>query len=131
MSIEILIAVSTAALFGMMIQGMVLSRVRRAHRDLAEKFERGREQLQQLEQELSALCSASVGAGDHLVKLEQQVQRIGERQGLLEVRAGGNRPYGQASQLVHKGADIEELVDTCGLTRGEAELLVLMQRGAA
>jgi hypothetical protein len=33
--------------------------------------------------------------------------------------------------LVTRGADIDELVETCGLTRGEAELLVMMQRGTA
>lgn len=87
--------------------------------------------VQALEQELAALCSASVGAGEHVVKLEQQVQRINERQDQLDLRVAGDRPYSQASQLVNKGADIEDLVDSCGLTRGEAELLVMMQRGAA
>ena len=86
--------------------------------------------IQSLEQELGALCSASVGAGEHVVKLEQQVQRITERQDQLELRVAGNRPYDQASQLVNKGADIEDLMDSCGLTRGEAELMVMMQRGA-
>jgi uncharacterized protein YigA (DUF484 family) len=90
-----------------------------------------RERVQQLEQELGALCSASLGAGDHVVRLEQLVQRIVERQNHLEMRATAERPYSHASQLVTRGADIDELVETCGLTRGEAELLVMMQRGAA
>jgi len=46
------------------------------------------------------------------------------------MRVSVERPYSQASQLVNHGADIDELVETCGLTRGEAELLVMMQRAS-
>jgi Protein of unknown function (DUF2802) len=107
--------------------------LRRAHSVSAglETEQALRERVQQLEQQLSALCSASVGAGEHLVRLEQQVQRIVHRQDQLEMRASVERPYSHASELVIRGADINELVETCGLTRGEAELLVMMQRGAA
>lgn len=101
-----------------------------AEETLREELKATRQRVQQLEQELGALCSASSGVGDHVVMLEQQVQRIIERQNTLELRSSGDRPYSQASQLVHNGADIEELVGTCGLTRGEAELLVTMQRGS-
>ncbi|VAW77042.1 hypothetical protein MNBD_GAMMA15-1046 [hydrothermal vent metagenome] len=98
---------------------------------LREKSASAGERVHQLEQELGALCNASVGAGEHVLRLEQQMQRIIERQNGLEMRSVGERPYNQASQLVNKGANVDELVDTCGLTHGEAELLVLMQRGAA
>ena len=105
-------------------------RARSGEETLLEELQATRQRVQQLEQELGALCSASSGVGDHVVMLEQQVQRIIERQNTLELRSCGDRPYSQASQLVHNGADIEELVGTCGLTRGEAELLVTMQRGS-
>ncbi|HHH45175.1 MAG TPA: DUF2802 domain-containing protein [Gammaproteobacteria bacterium] len=106
-------------------------RARCREQSLYEELQLTRQRVRQLEQELAALCSASTGVGDHVVRLEQQVLRIIERQDVLELRSGGERPYRQASQLVHNGADIEELVGTCGLTRGEAELLVMMQRGSA
>ncbi len=131
MSSEILTATVALVLLGLIIQGFALLRVKRTCRALQEEFQRTQHSLRQLEQQLGGWCSASAGAGERVVRLQQQVQRIIERQNLLELRAGGDRPYTQASQLVHKGADIEELVDTCGLTRGEAELLVMMQRGAA
>ena len=106
-------------------------RVKRSHKEVAEILQDAQQRVNQMEQELGALCSAAVGAGEHVVKLEQKVKRIIERQNLLELRASSDRPYTQASQLVHRGANIEELVDSCGLTRGEAELLVMMQRGTA
>ncbi len=128
---EILMVLTAAALLGVSIQTVALLRVKRSHRDETEILQDAQRRVRQMEQELAALCSAAVGAGDHVVKLEQKVRRIMERQNLLELRASSDRPYKQASQLVHSGANIDELVDTCGLTRGEAELLVMMQRGTA
>jgi hypothetical protein len=128
---EILMVLTTVALLGVSIQSIALLRAKRSHKDVAETLQDAQQRLKQMEQELGALCSAAAGAGDHLLKLEQKVKRIIERQNLLELRASTDRPYTQASQLVHRGADIEELVDSCGLTRGEAELLVMMQRGTA
>jgi hypothetical protein len=127
----ILMLLASVALLGVVIQSAALLRLKRSHKDTADILDDARQRLKHMEQELGALCSAAVGAGDHVVKLEQKVKRIIERQNLLEVRASSDRPYTQASQLVHRGADIDELVDTCGLTRGEAELLVMMQRGTA
>ena len=131
MTTVLLIMLTTVAIAGFVLQSLALIRVKHSQQEQAENYRDCRQRLTQVEQELAALCTASVGAGDHVVKLEQQVKRIIERQNMLELRASNDRPYAQASQLVHKGADIEELVDTCGLTRGEAELLVMMQRGAA
>lgn len=113
------------------VQFFTIRQFARERSELRELCSSSGERVQQLEQELAALCNASVGAGEHVLRLEAQVQRIIERQSGLEMRSAGDRPYSQASQLVNKGANIDELVGTCGLTRGEAELLVMMQRGAA
>lgn len=131
MMTSILIALTGFACMGLFYQSYALRNAKRLSIDLEETEKGLQQRIQQLEQELGALCSASVGAGEHVVKLEQQVQRITERQNQLELRAASERPYSQASQLVNRGADINELMETCGLTRGEAELLVMMQRGAA
>jgi len=128
----IILSVLTAGL--MAVVAFQFSNIRGFGRELSllrEKSASASERVHQLEQELGALCNASVGAGEHVLRLEQQMHRIIERQNGLEMRSVGERPYNQASQLVNKGANIDELVDTCGLTHGEAELLVLMQRGAA
>lgn len=131
MLIDLLIAL--AGLTGVALGYLVLALrdARRVSAGLVDSTRTLGERVQQLEQELGALCSASVGAGEHLLRLEHQVQRVTERHNQLEMRAGGEQPYSHASQLVTRGADINELVETCGLTRGEAELLVMMQRGTA
>ena len=127
----ILIFLVVALAAGLAVQYRTLDSIKRNASDLADSLRLAQDRVKQMEQELGALCSASVGAGDHLMRLEQQVRRINERQNVLEMRPVGDRPYAQASELVHKGADIDELMETCGLTRGEAELLVMMQRGSA
>ncbi len=131
MSMAVLILLVMALAAGLAAQYRMLERIKRNVSELADDLQLAQDRVQQIEQELGALCSASVGAGDHLLRLEQQVRRINERQSVLEMRAVSERPYAQASELVHKGADIQELMEACGLSRGEAELLVLMQRGSA
>lgn len=118
------------ALAGVAALGYLLYQARLSIAELAYDSRNLRERLQQIEQEIGALCSASMGAGEHVVRLEQQVQRIVERQNQLDMRVNVERPYSRATQLVTRGADIDELVETCGLTRGEAELLVMMQRAS-
>jgi hypothetical protein len=83
-------------------------------------------QVQRLADDLAALCRASAGAGEHLVRLEQQLRRVMDRQEQWELRAGSERSYQQAIQMVHHGAGAEELVRNCGLTRGEADLIVML-----
>lgn len=131
MTVTLLIALTCLACAGLVCQSLALRKARALAADLAERGSDLRERIHLLEQELGALCSASVGAGEHLVKMQQQVRRITERQDQLEMRSGAERPYSRASELVNRGAGIDELVERCGLTRGEAELLVMMQRGAA
>ncbi|MFQ5643413.1 MAG: DUF2802 domain-containing protein [Thiogranum sp.] len=131
MNIRFLEKIGTRAASSLAAITAVWQRARRGEQSLLEELQAMRQRVRQLEQELGALCSASSGVGDHVVRLEQQVQRIIERQHTLELRTCGDRPYSQANQLVHNGADIDELVGTCGLTRGEAELLVMMRRGSA
>ncbi len=131
MIVTLLITLSGLAVIALGYGGYALRRAHGVTVSLSETTTELRERVQQLEQELGALCSASLGAGDHVVRLEQLVQRIVERQNQLEMRATAERPYSHANELVTRGADIDELVETCGLTRGEAELLVMMQRGAA
>jgi len=85
-----------------------------------------REDITRLHADLAALCKSSVGAGDHVVKLEHQVNRLLERQTQTEMRTSTERPYSAAIQLVRQGSDAGELVEKCGLTRGEADLIAML-----
>jgi len=82
--------------------------------------------LRTVRDDIGALCSGAAGVGSRLTRLEQRLRNQGERQDQLDLRTSGERPYQQAGRLVHNGAGIEELMESCGLTRGEAELIYIM-----
>lgn len=83
-------------------------------------------EIERLQQELRALCSGAVGLGDHLRQLERGLKGLNERHDRLELKDPGERPYAQAIRLVHNGAGANEIADTCGLTRSEAELIRML-----
>ncbi len=81
-----------------------------------------------LRQDLRALTTAAVGVGERVLETEQRQRRLAERQDQLDLYDAANQPYEQAIRLVQKGADVEELVEICGLNRGEAELIRMLHR---
>ncbi|GAB4356605.1 MAG: hypothetical protein Kow006_23770 [Gammaproteobacteria bacterium] len=83
-------------------------------------------EIERMQQELRALCSGAVGLGDHLRQLERGLKGLSERHDRLELKDPGERPYAQAIRLVHNGAGVHEIADTCGLTRSEAELIRML-----
>ena len=92
--------------------------------ELRERLDRQEERTTGLQAELGALCKASMGAGERLVQLTNQIRRLDERQERTELQTLSDRSFERAIQLVQEGGTIEELMEQCGLTRGEAELLV-------
>ncbi|OOZ42146.1 hypothetical protein BOW53_00785 [Solemya pervernicosa gill symbiont] len=117
-----LFIVSLAALATAAVAIYQLTRVRRE----LDAFRQTRVDLNATRDDVSALCSGAVGVGNRLNKLEQRLRSQNERQDQLDLRTSGERPYLQAGKLVHSGASIDELINTCGLTRGEAELIFMM-----
>lgn len=128
---SISLSFAAVAVVGLLVQQRILSRYLRSQMTMADQLLQAQERIHQLDQQFAALCKASAGAGEHVVQLEHKMLRLIERQNQVEMRASSQRPYSQASQLVHKGANTNDLMETCGLTQGEAELLVMMQRGNA
>lgn len=66
--------------------------------------------------------------GKHVDALEQRIRRLAERQDQLELRDPLEQTYAHAIRLAQKGVDVNELVENCGLARGEAELLLRVHR---
>ena len=76
--------------------------------------------------DLNALCSGAVGVDRRITMLEHQSRRLEQRQETLENRKQNERPYGEAIEMIHKGATAAGLVDKLGLSRSEAELMVML-----
>ncbi len=66
--------------------------------------------------------------GRRMIIVEQELKQLSTRQEQVELRDPDQRSYERAVQLVRRGAGVEDLTASCGLSRGEAELLIAVNR---
>lgn len=97
---------------------------RRMNRRLAQR-------VRALETCLRAVSAGSIGVGERLTGVSRELSQALERQAELEHRDPGQLPYRQAAKLVGLGASVDDLMESCGLSRAEAELLNLLQGASA
>lgn len=113
-----LLAVVAVLMLLLFWQGQRLSRLRHQLIDLET-------QLSPLGLRVDALLAGTNGVAGRIRSLEQRVRRADERHDELQQRQGAvDIPLRQAVELARKGAVLNELVDSCGLSSGEAELLI-------
>lgn len=118
------IVVGAALLLLAMLQAASVIRLRRACRVLQGD-------IAALQNELGALCAGASGMGAHLGRVDQQLQRLAERQDTLETHDALHREYDRAVKLVRNGAGVEEIMAQCNLLRTEAELLMRLHGAPA
>jgi len=118
----VLTAVALVLVFA---QGVMLGRQNRQLKTLVK------ERCDTLGRELHATASGSMGVGQRLVTCERQLHEL--RSTIDEMRQ--NDPlrisYDEASRLVDLGADIDDLMNTCGISRPEAELVSALRKRQA
>ncbi len=76
----------------------------------------------ELRSQVTALIACSKGLGDRVQDHQANLRRLAERQTQIE-RDESNSRFRSAAALVERGAAVDELVERCGLSRGEAELV--------
>ena len=76
--------------------------------------------------DIRALFSGAVGEGNRIHKLEARTRRIVERQEQMENSKNSERPYEQAIRMVQKGSSVEDLISVCNLSKGEADLIMMV-----
>ena len=85
------------------------------------------DELTALRKEFRIMSGSMSEVGCHLVDIERQLSDVGEKQTEIAVQAIGEEglaaDYDQAKRLIEMGAEVEEVIASCGLTRAEAELL--------
>lgn len=118
-------AVAAGAIATALVQGMLTRRQVRKLNELVK------DRCDSLGRELHATTSGSLGVGQRLVACERQIHEL--KTTLEEMRQ--NDPlrisYDEASRLVDLGADIEDLMNTCGISRPEAELVSALKKRQA
>lgn|GEM_PF-1498827 len=101
----------------------------------------GEEHLRVLRGDLAAICACQAEASERdqareqylrvvegrLEAMEQRLRQIARRQDeQIHTSEPGETSYGAAIRLAHQGANVEQLVNTFGLARGEAELIAAL-----
>lgn len=81
------------------------------------------QRLRELSKRLDAYLEGSVRMGDELHELRRQVAPLPEKLSQIEQRDPSSLSFTQAARLVGLGASVEDLTQSCGLTRAEAELI--------
>ncbi len=91
--------------------------------------------IQSLQNDLRVLSSSAVAVGERVGRLDrlvgqlaQQQKELGLRQEQIDRSEPEDRSYAHAIKLAGRGAGIDELMEVCDLTRGEAELVAMMHR---
>ncbi len=83
-------------------------------------------QLKDLSHELQTMTNAAYGVGKRINQLAGQLRELDDRQEEFDLKDQGSHSMQQAIALVHKGATVEELVENCDMSLGEAELLIMV-----
>ena len=77
---------------------------------------------------LSALCSNEMLTDQRQTDTAQRLQHLAGQYEQLMLRDPEQGPYQHAMRLAVRGTTREELMENCGLTRGEADLLLFLHR---
>ena len=95
--------------------------------------------MQSLQRDLRALANAAVGVGGRVLEIERQQRKrptlvtnqeapINTIASSIETYTSSNQPYEQAIRMTQSGANVDDIVNVCGLSRSEAELVHMMHR---
>ncbi len=76
-----------------------------------------------MHQDLHGLILCMRGITQRFEKQQKQLRSVTIRQNDIQAMNTNDSNYEQAILLMDKGATIEELIETCGLSKGEAELM--------
>ena len=95
--------------------------------------------MQLLQRDLRALTNAAVGVGGRVLEIERQQRKhptlVSTQENAqtssgapVEFHSSSNQPYDQAIRMAQTGASVDDIVNVCGLSRSEAELVSMMHR---
>ncbi|MDH4558022.1 DUF2802 domain-containing protein [Pseudomonas sp. BN417] len=99
---------------------------RRLREEVAAQAERDAvrdQKLKELVKRLDTFVDGSVRMGEELHELRRLVAPLPDKLNQIEQRDPSSLSFSQAARLVGLGASVEDLTQSCGLTKAEAELV--------
>ena len=97
---------------------------------LNKRYETQQRQIKSLSNDLQALLLCARGVGEKLHHQEDEVRFIQERQEKIELHDSGKTlpPYKHIMALMGQGANQNDMMNSCDLTKGEVELMQSLQK---
>jgi uncharacterized coiled-coil protein SlyX len=124
-----LIAFAILALLGVAALVVAISALR-AQRALHARLEELELRLDQSSQYYQGLSASAVGQGELLSRVNRDLARLRERlEQMAATTEEGGAAFNQAIRMARKGSGADEIMETCGLSRVEADLVVLLHHG--
>lgn len=84
--------------------------------------------IRELKDDVRTLYESSSSLGNRLQSVEHNIKVLREQQEQLTLKEPSQQTYRNAIQAINKGESINKIVENCGLSRGEVELLSLLQK---
>lgn len=97
-------------------------------RQTAQMEQRFKQRLDDMGRELHAIGSGSMGVGRRVMTCEQSLKQLAGAVEEMRQNDPLRVSYDEASRLVELGADTEDLMNSCGISRPEAELVTALRR---
>ena len=90
------------------------------------KIDELNQEIEVLKGTLNVLCTSAVGVDRRVGKLEQGKRELQQRQETIEQNNKPDQPYAEAIRVVQQGATANQLVEEFGISRNEANLIVML-----
>lgn len=100
--------------------GLLALKVKRLHRNHAKTDS----VLSSLQHHLNTMNQELERERENRKVFDMQLKAIGDRQRQMDLREPQAVPYSHAITMVKSGAAVNDLIAACGLSQGEAELIV-------
>jgi len=106
-----------------------------------QKNEKQTLKISSLEKDLHALANAAIGVGSRVLKVEreqrnksaaanatEQVVSAANQNMPVDFYNSSSQPYEQAIRMAQTGATVDDIMNVCGLSQSEVELVCMMHR---
>jgi len=102
----------------------LIGRILGSNRKLVRQYKELQEQISSLKNDMANLCSVAVKVDRQRNKIVLRLNNALEHMANLEQCQGSLNTYQAAIQEIKNGADTQNVINACGFSEGEAELLV-------
>jgi hypothetical protein len=98
-------------------------------RALSRRMDELEAHLQRSAEHMQGFSAGAVGQGELIARVEQDLSRLRTRfDQIAASNEGDGAAFNQAIRMARKGCSAEEIIDTCGLSRVEADLVVVLHQ---